>query len=176
MADRTEWFSSEAELTKFKPTRVLDHYFDRMLAMFAQRGIKVYFVGAPLNQRSTHDRLDHEAMGGFVSYLESKAAKDPNFRILGSPVYALANDYFGDVEHVNLRGSAVWSASVAELLKRSYPRRSARSPRSSKHENARLIRRVRSDHDRFDPIQSEAGNQLVSHARLSASRRRDGRT
>ena len=116
MADRTEWFSSEAELTKFKPTPVLDHYFDRMLATLRERGIKVYFVGAPLNQ-FTYDRLDHEAMGGFVSYLESKAAKDPNFRILGSPVYALANDYFGDVEHVNPRGSAVWSASVAELLK-----------------------------------------------------------
>jgi hypothetical protein len=115
-ADRSDWFSSEAEMTKFHPSPVLDVYFDRMISALRERGIKVYFAGAPLNQ-ATYERVDPKIMSSFLDYLKDKEAKDPNFRILASPLFSLPNEDFGDVEHLNPKGAASWSKTIAELLK-----------------------------------------------------------
>jgi hypothetical protein len=116
MAERSDWLAPETLLDKFEPTPVLNYYFDRVLAVLAERGIKVYFVGAPFNETS-YERLKPETSSTFIKYLKDIEASDPNFRMLGVPLFSMPNENFGDIEHVNPRGAAKWSASVAELLK-----------------------------------------------------------
>jgi hypothetical protein len=117
MADETEWLAPEALMENFAPRPVLVNYYDRVLKMLRERGIKVYFVGAPLNEPS-RKHLKPEVVEQFTKFIRDREARDPNFRALGDLLPSLPAKYFGDEEHLNAKGAAIWSASVAEMLEK----------------------------------------------------------
>jgi hypothetical protein len=99
----------------FKPTRILDDYFNRLLALLQSRNIPVYFISMPHDAVS--DRLYvPELREKFVAYLGNCAGRHANFHVLGDPFPSYPPEDFGDSTHLNERGAARWSAYVAHLL------------------------------------------------------------
>jgi hypothetical protein len=106
----------EGHLQRFVPLRVLDWYFDHMLALLAARGIEVDFVAMPMNE-ATARNVRPSVHDGFAAYLASYAARYPNFHVIGEVMPHWPDRYFGDVySHLNPRGAALFSAGLGAWL------------------------------------------------------------
>ncbi len=111
----SNWYSEEALASDFKPPRLVDFYFEKFISALDNRGIKIYFVGAPMNE-TTFQKMDPNFEKEFIMYIDNIRARHSNFEILGNPLPHLPNNNFGDSEHLNSRGAVTFSASVAKLL------------------------------------------------------------
>jgi len=58
----------DGHLTEFRPLPILDHYFDRILALLATRGIEARFVEMPVND-ATWREIRPEVRTAFFAYL-----------------------------------------------------------------------------------------------------------
>ncbi len=106
----------EGHLRTFKPLPVLDHYFDGMLALLAERRIEVDFVAMPMNQ-ATRQVVPSEVSEGFAAYLSSYAARYPNFHVIGDAMPDWPDRWFGDAfAHLNPAGAQRFSAQLAAWL------------------------------------------------------------
>lgn len=107
----------EGHLAAFRPLPVLDRYFDRMLALLAARGIPADFVAMPMNQ-ATRQAVRPEVRAGFAAYLAGYAARYGNFHVVGRPMPAWPDRYFGDeFSHLNPPGAALLSARFGRCLR-----------------------------------------------------------
>ncbi len=66
--------AAEGHLETFAPLPVLDHYFDRLLALLAERRTPVDFVAMPMNE-ATSQSLRPEIREQFAAYLAGYAAR-----------------------------------------------------------------------------------------------------
>ncbi len=108
--------AAEGRMAAFVPLPVLDRYFDRMLALLAARGIPVDFIAMPMNQATGRAVLP-AVRAGFAAYLARYEARYPGFHVVGSPMPAWPDRYFGDgFSHLNPGGAALLSAAFAECL------------------------------------------------------------
>jgi hypothetical protein len=109
--------AAEGHMTQFVPLPLLDDYFNRMLALLAARHIPVDFIAMPMNQATSRSVLP-AVRTGFAAYLARYAARYPNFHILGAPMPAWPNRYFGDgFSHLNPEGAtllSVWFGACLE--------------------------------------------------------------
>jgi len=109
--------ASEGHMTAFTPLPVLDRYFDRMLALLAARNIPADFVAMPMN-RATDRAVRPAVRTGFAAYLAHYAARYPNFHVVGPPMPAWPDRYFGDeFSHLNPHGAALLSARFAKCVR-----------------------------------------------------------
>ncbi|HUB43760.1 MAG TPA: hypothetical protein VMB73_02135 [Acetobacteraceae bacterium] len=109
--------ASEGHMTAFAPLPLLDRYFDRMLALLAARGIPVDFVAMPMNEATAH-AVRPEVRAAFAAYLARYAARYANFHIIGPPMPAWPDRYFGDeFSHLNPEGAALFSTGFAACLR-----------------------------------------------------------
>ncbi|HTW68948.1 MAG TPA: hypothetical protein VME47_03595, partial [Acetobacteraceae bacterium] len=109
--------ASEGNLTSFAPLPVLDRYFDRTLALLAAHGIPADFVATPMNE-ATADAVRPEVRAAFTAYLARYAARYPNFHVVGSPMPAWPDRYFGDeFSHLNPEGAVLFSTGFARCLR-----------------------------------------------------------
>jgi len=114
--DGSSTVAIEGHMATFVPLPVLDRYFDRMLALLAARGISADFVAMPMNQATARAVLPG-VRAGFAAYLARYAAKYPNFHVVGPPMPAWPDRYFGDgFSHLNPRGAALLSARFGQCL------------------------------------------------------------
>ncbi|HET8997397.1 MAG TPA: hypothetical protein VFN42_12090 [Acetobacteraceae bacterium] len=110
--------AAEGHLRAFQPLPVLDRYFDRTLALLAQRGIPADFIAMPMN-RSTHAAVRPSVEAEFVRYLAGYAARYPNFHLVGAAMPDWPNRYFGDAfSHLNRTGAQRLSTALGECLLR----------------------------------------------------------
>ncbi len=106
----------EGHLNHFAQLPVLDWYFDRMLALLAERGIEVDFVAMPMNE-ATARAVRPALRDGFAAYLASYAARYPNFHIIGDVMPHWPDRFFGDAfSHLNPRGAALFSTELGAWL------------------------------------------------------------
>jgi hypothetical protein len=107
--------NEETKLVAFKPSRLLEHYFDRMITLLGQRGIEVAFMSMPVNER-TRAGINPTMLEAFRGFLTAKAERHSNFRAVGEFPPVLDAEYFGDPEHLNERGARMWSDYVKSKL------------------------------------------------------------
>jgi hypothetical protein len=108
--------AAEGHLETFAPLPVLDHYFDRLLALLAGRGIQVDFVAMPMNE-ATSQVVRPEVREQFAAYLAAYAARYPNFRIVGEVMPHWPDRWFGDgYSHLNPEGAQRFSEAFALWL------------------------------------------------------------
>jgi hypothetical protein len=108
--------AAEGNLGAFVPLPVQDHYFRRMLALLAARGIAVDFVAMPLN-RATARQVRPAVARDFAAYLADIAASYPNFSVVGGVMPDWPDRYFGDeFAHLNPDGAALFSRRFATCL------------------------------------------------------------
>jgi hypothetical protein len=108
--------AAEAHLERFRPMPVLDWYFDRMLALLAERGIPVDFVSMPLNE-ATWYAVRPAFREAFAAYLAFYAMRYPNFHVVGPTMPRWPDRLFGDAfSHLNPEGAARFSAMLGRCL------------------------------------------------------------
>jgi hypothetical protein len=116
-ANGSDVVAVEGHMRAFAPLPVLDAYFNRMLALLADRGVSVDFVAMPMN-RATADSVAPAVRQGFQAYLQGYAARYRNFHIVGPVWPAWNNGWFGDeFSHLNPAGAARFSAAFAACLR-----------------------------------------------------------
>jgi len=106
---------NEVSLKSFTPSKTIDVYFDRMLALSQSRHIPVYFLSMPHNTAST-TLYSPVLKVQFVDYLNQYARRYPGFHILGDPLNPYPPDCFTDANHLNPKGAERWSDYMAKLL------------------------------------------------------------
>ena len=111
----------DGHLARFAVLPVLDWYFDRMLALLAERRIAVDFVAMPMNE-ATWRAVRPELATGFAAYLSHYAAKYSNFHVVGAVMPHWPDRLFGNsFAHLNPEGTALFSEKFARWLDRPRP-------------------------------------------------------
>lgn len=107
----------DGHLGAFRPLPVLDYYFDRLLALLADRGIRADFVSMPINQ-STWREVRPALREAFAAYLADYAARYPDFHLLGPTLPHWPDRLFGDgFSHLNPEGAVLFSAGLGRCLR-----------------------------------------------------------
>lgn len=115
-AARTDWPSpDEPKILKFKPSPLLDYYFDKLISLLHDNDISAYFVGMPLNEM-TDRAMRPELREEFAAYLNQVEKRHRKFRVLGGALPVLPPEYFGDPDHLNPTGATMWSGLVAKRI------------------------------------------------------------
>ena len=108
--------AAEGHLRAFTPLPVLDHYFDRLLALLASRGVQVDFVAMPMNE-ATNQAIQPNVRDQFAAYLAAYADRYPNFHVIGDVMPHWPDRWFGDGYcHLNPDGARRFSESFALWL------------------------------------------------------------
>lgn len=106
----------DAHLADFRPSPVLDWYFDRILALLAASGIPVDFVAVPMNQ-ATGVEVPAAVRAAFAAYLDGYALRYPGMHVVGPVMPAWPDRWFGDgFAHLNPEGAAQFSAELGACL------------------------------------------------------------
>jgi hypothetical protein len=106
---------AETELKAFHPSRIMDAYFDRTVALLSDHHIPIYFIQCPSNEAS----VPYYWPGlkpAVQDYLAGYAARYPQFHLLGDLFQVYPSTDFSDQTHLNPDGTARWTAHVIELL------------------------------------------------------------
>lgn len=106
----------EALFDAFTPSPLLDHYFDKLIALLVSHGIQVDLVAAPIN-RSTFDRISPAVRQQFDRYFRSYAARYPGVRLVGTTLPRWPDRYFSDVyQHMTPAGATLFSRWLGACL------------------------------------------------------------
>jgi hypothetical protein len=104
-----------ASLVDFRPPPTIDFYFRQLLALFAARGIPVYFVSMPMSDVSLA-AMRPEVKQAYTSYLKELASSYPNFHELGDPLPSFPLRYYHDDIHLATAGAILWSRRIRDIL------------------------------------------------------------
>lgn len=106
----------EGHMAVFRPLPVLDHYFNRILALLSERGIPADFIAMPMN-RATSAAVRPAVRAGFAAYLAAYETRYPDFHVLGLPMPDWPDRYFGDgFSHLNPHGARLLSQLFGRCL------------------------------------------------------------
>ena len=113
-ATRSNGLAYEDFHDQFAPAPTYDHYFRKLIDRLRATGAKVVFMAMPLNQRS-RQQLKPGFVREYDRYFSGIARDYPDVEVRASwPL--LGDEYFGDANHVNVRGSEVVTRMARELL------------------------------------------------------------
>jgi hypothetical protein len=109
--------AADGNLETFAPLPVLDAYFNRTLALLAERHIATDFVAMPLNA-ATWSAVRPTVRDGFASYLAGYATRYPNFHVIGPLMPGWNDAWFGDeFAHLNPAGATLFSTRFGACLR-----------------------------------------------------------
>ena len=108
--------SPECLITSFKPSPLLDDYFAKLVALLQSRNIPVVFIGCPVNEL-TAAALHPGFAAAYVTYIKDFETRYPGFHVLGDSFPTFSWTSFGDADHLNPQGAALFSDRVAVLLR-----------------------------------------------------------
>ena len=115
-ADGCDGFSYECayEVMDFSnDAGLLSRYYSLIMDMCNRNGINVLVVQEALNQ-SSYEAIKQGYVDGYKFYLDSIQAQFPDINI-EKELRCYPNEYFGDVSHLNEKGSRVFSEEMKQL-------------------------------------------------------------
>ena len=111
----------DGHLDGFRPLPILDHYFDRLLALLNEHGIEALFIAMPINE-ATWTQVDPEMHRRFANYLAAYARHYPLFHVADDLMPHWPDRFFGDQFcHLNPEGAERFSAQLAQRLQDAPP-------------------------------------------------------
>jgi hypothetical protein len=118
LADSCSELNYETRYQTFKPSPIIDTYFDLLLNFCKERRIDVIFDFMPFNESSLK-ASNPIFIQEYRSYIRGYAQKYPEFRI-SDTVYAYPDNCFGDESHLNFKGKERYTKYLLEryFLKR----------------------------------------------------------
>jgi hypothetical protein len=112
----------DGHLTEFRPRPILDHYFNRILALLASRGIEARFVAMPVND-ATWREIRPEVRTAFLAYLSGYGYRYRLFHVDLDLMPHWPDRWFGDQFcHLNPEGAERFSRLLAQRLQAAPPR------------------------------------------------------
>jgi hypothetical protein len=113
-APRSNGLAYEDFHEQFAPSPTFDHYFRKLIDRLRATGARVVFMAMPLNQRS-RQQLKPGFVQSYDRYFAGIARDYPDVEVRASwPL--LDDEYFGDANHVNGRGSEVVTRMARDML------------------------------------------------------------
>lgn len=104
--------SYETHHPEFDSSKTVLLYYDKLLNLCKDNGISVIIEQAPLNETSTA-QVSEDFLSGYEQFLQEIEQKYPEFTVVHEiPEYE--NMYFGDNNHLNKRGSAVFTQYIRD--------------------------------------------------------------
>jgi hypothetical protein len=102
----------------FRCHRVNAEYIRRLLALADARGIRVYWLLPPLAPQLQAHREQTGAEAGYVRFVRSWQARDPNVTVLDARHSGYDHTLFVDPTHLDGQGASTLSRDVADVLRR----------------------------------------------------------
>ena len=113
--------AAEGHLKAFQPLPILDHYFNKLLALLNDRGIDAEFIAMPMNDATWH-RIHPQVRDQFDAYLQSYERRYPRFQVTGDIMPHWPDRFFGDQFcHLNVEGAERFSDQLAQRLQAAPP-------------------------------------------------------
>lgn len=121
VASGSDVVALDGHLTEFRPLPILDLYFDRILALLAERGIEARFVAMPVNE-ATWMEVRPAVRAAFSAYLAGYARRYPLFHVAADIMPHWPDRFFGDQFcHLNPEGAERFSTLLAQRLQEAPP-------------------------------------------------------
>ncbi len=112
----------DGHLDAFRPLPILDHYFDRLLALLEQHGISSRFIAMPVNQ-ATWEVARPAVREAFMAYLKAYERRYKHFRVVSEIMPHWPDRLFGDEYcHLNPAGAERFSDQLVQRLQEAPPR------------------------------------------------------
>jgi hypothetical protein len=116
-ADGSSALEEESGLAAFRPSPLIDRYFEKTLEALRERHVKVLYVSVPSNQ-ATYDHLAPGVEQALAAYLHGKERAFDNFRVVGPALACWPDRFFGDFYgHLNRRGAEAFSRDLDGALR-----------------------------------------------------------
>jgi hypothetical protein len=113
--------AEEGHMDSFRPSPILDLYFDKLLSLLNDRGIDADFVSMPINE-ATWAKVRPSIRDGFIAYLTGYEQRYPRFHVSRDIMPHWPNRLFGDQFcHLNPEGAELFSAQLAQRLQDAPP-------------------------------------------------------
>ena len=100
----------------FQVSPLIDLYFDRTLALLAERHVPVVVVSMPVSH-ATFAAMRPQLGEQFAAYLRGKERDHPGLRFAGPAIPCWPDEFFGDDWHFNARGAAAYSRDLGPWLR-----------------------------------------------------------
>lgn len=100
----------ETHLKSFKPSKLLQLYFVKILDLCKKENIHLIFDFMPMNE-SSYNKLNKQFISGYKSDITKIAHKYPKFTI-SDTVYSYKDEYFGDESHLNAKGKKIFTEYI----------------------------------------------------------------
>jgi hypothetical protein len=95
-------------------------YFDKLLKLSKDKGIKVVLMGQ-LFPKELYNRFERNGFNDeYRAYLAVLKSRYPELYFDKDPILYINNKYFGDVSHLNSKGSAIYTTYFKERLLKPY--------------------------------------------------------
>jgi hypothetical protein len=120
VAPGSDAVASEAALSHFAPSPLVDAYLHWVLATVAQKRIAVVFVSPPLNE-ATCRVMDPSLRPALEAYLRRVVATDRQALIVGPIMPCWPNRFFGDGFHLNAMGAQRYTMLLAQWVRPNSP-------------------------------------------------------
>ena len=92
--------------------RVLYLYFDKLLSLLEDNGVKTVVLQAPMN-RASFDCLHESYVEEYSHFIEQMSLKHKGI-MFEKDIFAMDNRYFGDASHLNKKGALEYTKSLVE--------------------------------------------------------------
>ena len=101
----------------FKANPVIMAYLDSVYYLAKQKGIKIYIVIPPINQRSCDVLRKMNYDQHYTQFIQSVAHRYPEINIFSSLI-SLPDTLFGDPNHLNHKGVNIFTRSFKSVLEK----------------------------------------------------------
>jgi hypothetical protein len=111
----------DGHMNAFRPLPILDHYFDRLLAVLDGHGIETRFMAMPVNE-ATWSAAHPAVRDEFAAYLAGYERRYKHFRVASEIMPHWPDRFFGDrFGHLNPEGAERFSDQLAQRLQDAPP-------------------------------------------------------
>jgi hypothetical protein len=100
----------ETKYLYFKPSPLLDYYFNKIFSLCKEKKIKVIFLFIPMNE-SSYKKLNSIFTSDYQTYIQKYQSKYPEFDI-SDTLYSYSDNFFGDNSHLNFSGQQEFTNQI----------------------------------------------------------------
>ncbi len=100
----------EARHETFDYSPLVLSYYERLLTLLEENGVKVWIIQSPINQASA-EKISDDFYSGYDEFMSSVEASHPDF-VVEHELPAYDNIYFGDNNHLNRKGAEKFTGEV----------------------------------------------------------------
>ena len=111
-AEYSDSFNGKAKETDFSANRIITHYMWQILSLCSENNIHVIVKNMPMNEAS-YAILTEDFKAHYAQYMEALQSWHETV-IFDTDLTAYPNDYFGDADHLNPKGTQRFCRELTE--------------------------------------------------------------